>query len=468
MLVHTFLLALLSANGVPQNGFPSWAERTTLVLTNRARADPVAALAGCSAGGSSAACPDATCYTTQPPLVWDYDLNRSARFHMANLVDSSATLQHPSPCLLSSTIGTDYPTNCNGAPACACQGGASVCSCASCSCDVTSSTCVTQPGDRGALFSPYWNGENIAAGYGDPVASMDGWLTEACTWTGVCGYHQCTAGELGHRANILSSFYQIMGAGSVTASSSSSACYPMEWDCQDFGAGSNPTIPKLVAGSHYPNDGSTGLQFWANWYNDSPPIVAAVNVDGTCHAMSVDRGSGGNATYTWTGTVPSGCISYVFVFTDHTGAKTQLPEAGAYQAGCSGDYTTAAPAGCGVVSTTTTGTSSAGTTSATTTTSSSSSGSGGNTSGGGTTGGAGTGGAGIGTAGGTIGGLSDVPLADAGIGTSSGGTSKGGGCSSGGSAGGDAAVFPLLLGGFLLIVFGRRSAARRCACADLH
>src|SRR5277367_2896322 len=112
MLQHSLLLALLSANGVPQNGFPSWEERTILVLTNRARADPTAALASCASSG----CQDATCYSVSRPLAWDYNLNRSARFHVTNLVESAAPLQHPSPCLLSSDIASTFPATCAGDP----------------------------------------------------------------------------------------------------------------------------------------------------------------------------------------------------------------------------------------------------------------------------------------------------------------------------------------------------------------
>ncbi len=448
MIQHALLVALLSANGVPQNGFPNWEERTLLVLTNRARADPAMALASCA----SSDCPDATCYAPGTPYVWSYDLNRSARFHMANLVDSAAPLQHPSPCLLVSTIGTDYPANCDGSPSCACQGGTSICDCSGCgTCNLNdpNETCVTTPGARGALFTPYWQGENIAAGYGDPLASMEGWLTEACTWTQTCGFQNCTAGENGHRYNILNQDfgYQMMGGGSVQASGAS-ACYPNEWDCQDFGGGSNPTVPELVAGTHYPNDGSTGLTFWVNWFDDQPPTSAVLNVDGACHSMTVDRGSGGNATYAWNGSVTNGCHSYVFVFTDHTGLVSQLPEVGAYQVGgsCSADYVTDAPAGCGVVTNGTTSSTGSSTTSS----------SGGNTSGGGTTGGGYMGGAGIGTAGGTIGGLTDVSLPSSSASADGGGSAKSGGCASGGP-GGEGLAMPLLAAGLRWLARRRKS-----------
>jgi hypothetical protein len=225
--------------GVPQNGFPSWAERTDLVLVNRARADPATALASCKASGD---CPDYGCYMPVPPLVYGYTLNLSARFHMTNLVASDSMLQHPSPCLLVSNIASLYPASCtDAAPSCACTGGASVCTCASCSCDTSESTCVTQPFDRIALFTPtacdMACGENISGGYTDPQAAFEGWLLEQCTaWNGSCDIPSQTTcssmTENGHRWNILSGSFTTMGAGSVTASGS--ACYSKEWDGQDF------------------------------------------------------------------------------------------------------------------------------------------------------------------------------------------------------------------------------------------
>ena len=69
-------------DGVPTNGFPSWAERTVLVLSNRARADPQTELT-CDAGQ----CPDKPCYLPMAPLVYDYNLNRSTRLHSFSRVE---------------------------------------------------------------------------------------------------------------------------------------------------------------------------------------------------------------------------------------------------------------------------------------------------------------------------------------------------------------------------------------------
>jgi hypothetical protein len=319
----------VDGGGAPNNGFPSWFERSILVLTNRARADPATALASCLQSGD---CPDAPCYSPSPPLVWDIDLNRSARFHSTNLALSSAPLQHPSPCLLVSDIGTAYPATCDGHPSCACIGMASVCSCSGCTCDVTSSSCVTQPFDRIQMFNPAGCAENIAVGYTDPGATMDGWLLESCPG-GTCGFNACSSGENGHRYNILDPGLQILGAGVFAGSPN--ACVFGPWATQDFGCALNGSIPKLVAGTDFP----LGQTFLANWFDTAAPTRAMVNVDGTCFGMTVDRGSGGNATYRQDSNL-TGCHSYAFAFTDSTGVVWNLPGTGAYQTGCSsGDYT---------------------------------------------------------------------------------------------------------------------------------
>jgi hypothetical protein len=406
----------LAQVGVPENGFPSWAERTDLVLSNRARADPATELAPCKANGD---CPDYGCYSPSPPLVYGYTLNLSARFHVANLVASGSMLQHPSPCLLASNIASTYPASCSDAsPSCACSSGAAACTCNSCSCDSSQSSCVTQPFDRIALFTPtacnMACGENISAGYSDPQAAVEGWLLEQCSgWNGSCTSATCTGNtENGHRSNILSSSYTTIGTGAVTAPGS--ACYSQEWDSQDF-SGTQVTIPKLVAGTHFPQMG-TSVQFWANWYDSAAPSAAMVNVAGTCSPMTVDRGTGGNLTYTYQGTIPSGCSPYVFTFKDSTGTVFTVPSAGAYQAGssCSSDYVTTAPASCGGAG--------------------SSGGDAGSGSGSGSGGGSGSGSGGGGSGGGSGSG-SGGGGADASTGSSSGGGSGSGGENDSGAAG---------------------------------
>src|SRR5256886_7882570 len=86
---------------------------------NRARVDPRAALAPCTA----AACPDKSCYTAMPPLAWSEPLNRAARFHAAEL-DKQHYGGHHSQSTLVANIDAPFPARCDGSPPRACVGGA--------------------------------------------------------------------------------------------------------------------------------------------------------------------------------------------------------------------------------------------------------------------------------------------------------------------------------------------------------
>ena len=90
-----------------------------LVYVNRARADPAADLAGC---GST--CGESACYSQVAPLDWALGLNRSSRFHSANL-EYANKFQHDSPCQLVTNIASLYPPTgtCMGDASCACVGG---------------------------------------------------------------------------------------------------------------------------------------------------------------------------------------------------------------------------------------------------------------------------------------------------------------------------------------------------------
>src|SRR6185369_11946881 len=70
-----------SALGEPNNGFPSAAERLGIMAINRARSDPATVR-----GAQSAA------YPARPPVLWSYELSRSARFHATSLQLANVTL----------------------------------------------------------------------------------------------------------------------------------------------------------------------------------------------------------------------------------------------------------------------------------------------------------------------------------------------------------------------------------------
>lgn len=76
------------AAGEAVNGFPNWSERVLLEWINRARADPQADLAACPSGN----CKENTgsCYTPQPPRVWNSNIAHSARFHSDEMTRDDA------------------------------------------------------------------------------------------------------------------------------------------------------------------------------------------------------------------------------------------------------------------------------------------------------------------------------------------------------------------------------------------
>src|SRR5581483_1137855 len=148
-----------AAEGELKNGFPNPWERALFMASNRARSDP-ATVKG----------PQSTIMPAQPPLVNDYDLERSSRFHATMLEKGGAPLMHPSPCMLKSDVGT---SGCDGSPACGCTSGKTCETCGNCAAG-------TDPFARIGLFrAAGGGGEVAAAGYGDPWAVVDGWVDEA-------------------------------------------------------------------------------------------------------------------------------------------------------------------------------------------------------------------------------------------------------------------------------------------------
>jgi MYXO-CTERM domain-containing protein len=284
-----------SAYGEPQDGFPSWSERMNMVMANRARCDPAADLADCSV------CAEAGCYDPVPPLGWSYDLNRAARFHAANLVSCSCGLMHASPCTLVDGIGDLYtPGSCDGSSSCACVGG-------TCPCDGGTGTW-----DRISAFGATGSAENAASG-GDPWSVHYMWLHEADSDSS-CGWRVAN----GHRANILGGSRQL-GVGQDGY-----------W-VQDFSAGGS--VHSIASGAHYPNATGPDVEFRANWYDADAPSAAMVNVEGTCHPMTRERGSDENGTFIWTGPADGSCPRYFFIFKQADGTEVYYPDTGSFAVG---------------------------------------------------------------------------------------------------------------------------------------
>ena len=108
---QTFATNLRAGESI--NGFPNWAERVILEWMNRARVDPQVEMRACGS-----ACGDAACYRPTTPLVWDENLNHSARFHSDEMAKQHY-FGHDSQCDIVNNIRNLYPTACDGSASCA-------------------------------------------------------------------------------------------------------------------------------------------------------------------------------------------------------------------------------------------------------------------------------------------------------------------------------------------------------------
>jgi len=283
------------ADGEAVGGFPNWQERVMLEWTNRARSEPSVEMASC---GSS--CGDGFCYSPIPPLSWSLAFNRAARFH-ADEQDQQGYFAHNSHCTVVSNIDSIYPATCQGQATCACVGGVSTCN----------PTC-TDPQARAALFGGTMTGEIISSA-ADPVTAFYSLLYEIYQpplgW--VSQYNQSN----GHRWLLLKATPAV-GFGSVGDT------------VGDFGLGPSPG--KIPSGAHYPQQGST-IEFRTNWYDAAGPQSAWLNLDGTCVAMTLERGSVTNGAWHAQGSsLPSSYVRYVFEFVDSLGNPITFPTTGSF------------------------------------------------------------------------------------------------------------------------------------------
>ena len=295
----TAFLCFVVAPAIAQNygdangTFPNWQERAVQELTNRARADPATELSGCPSGQ----CLESGCYPAIAPVIWNYDLNQSSRFHSASM-GRFPFFAHDTPCALFTDIDSRYPGSSTGSFASSCS---------------ASGTTVAQT--RVNRFGAAFDGENIAAGgiYNTPQKAFYGWLYETATTSG-CGFTL----QNGHRYNILTAG-PALGVGYEYVSPSTYGSY---WT-QDFGGIS--ATHKIPSGSHWtsvghfrdPSAGDDSVEFWANWYDTAAPTQASLILDGVPTPMTRSRGTTTNAAYTATvNGVTSACHTYYFSFVD--------------------------------------------------------------------------------------------------------------------------------------------------------
>ena len=281
-----------------KNGFPSPWERAEFMAANRARSDP-----------STVKGPQSTVYPALAPLVLEYNLERSARFHATTLETGMAPLMHPSPCTLNTDVGT---SGCDGKPACACTTGTTCNNCNTCSAG-------TDPFTRiGYFYAPGGRGEIAAAGYGDPWSVMEGWVNEP-------------AGADGHRTIVDGAPYGLAGFGS--AGGAMGACWSA-FDVGDF-ATATSAPPKIASAAPKPFGGAAGtFRVYATWNDPAAgaPMSLRAVVDGKCGAMMTKELGDPklNATYYEDVPLTDGCHTVFILGHDAGGTRLTYPTTTAF------------------------------------------------------------------------------------------------------------------------------------------
>lgn len=318
-----------AATGEAVDGFPNWSERVLLEWINRARVDPQAELAGCTAQN----CPERACYSAQAPRMWNADVAHSARFH-SDEMRRNGYFDHWSECSVVPTIAAPYlasPQQCDGSAACACSEQA-----------ISHALGTgTGPFARMALFGGDVGsvGEIIASTSAGPDSTFYLWLYEhssvsACTYSSIS-----PTDSNGHRWLILTSQYGSQSAGPGVSGALSTV------DFED----ADPVVAKIPSGSHYPQQ-APSVQAWVNWHDATGPSVHQIDVDGACTDMTLARGSQANGA--WQATISgvgSGCHRYVFAFKDSAGRQVLYPTTGSLAIGSGAqcrDYSSQAPPPC--------------------------------------------------------------------------------------------------------------------------
>src|SRR5579871_1305319 len=293
------------AIGEPTGTFPSPEERLGVMLINRARSDPTT-LKG----------PQSQIYPARPPILWSYELSQSSRFHATNLQLAKVTLMHTSPCTLKANVAS---AGCSGDPACGCATPVPQ-MCAACANVPAVNNCGTDTFTRIGYFTANTGtsatGEVGAAGYGDEMQTVNGWVDEP-------------AGADGHRRNLLDVGItsNVMGFGHA-----GSGCWST-FDFSDSGMHNGLALPRLPTGAVFPTGGGAGsYAFYATWNDPSkgaPQSIDAV-VDGNCVAMARELGTDTpNATYKANAQLAAGCHTYWFLARDAGGTRATYPTTGA-------------------------------------------------------------------------------------------------------------------------------------------
>jgi hypothetical protein len=242
--------------GDPQNGFPNPNERALFMAANRTRSDP-----------STVKGPSSTIYPAAAPLMVNYDLERSSRFHSTMLATGHAPLMHESPCTLNADVGT---SGCDGTPAC-----------------------------------------------GDPWSVMDGFVDEA-------------AGSDGHRQIVTSSSYTVAGFGHADSPAGAcwGTFDAGDFGGAKVAAALIPSAaPKPVAGAA----GTFRIYAtWADPAGGAPATLRAV-VDGACTDLTRELGDPKlNSTWYADVPLANGCHSVYILGQSASGTHVSYPTTTAF------------------------------------------------------------------------------------------------------------------------------------------
>lgn len=288
-------------HGIPVNGFPKWQERATLTLTNACRIAPAAYRSTFLPTATGILQPSV--YPAVPPVQFNMQLTQSARAHSTDLAATSGCgFQHNS---------------CNG----------------------------TLWSVRIASYYPIYStiAENIAAGYADPLSSLNGLILD-----NVGGVPSADGASTdGHRRNIMSSNYTQLGCGYATGPNT----YGRYWT-QDFGRpqGTTTICSPIAAASHIIQTGS--VVFLANFYDaqNAAPQSANIVVNGVTSPASVYLGTAARGTYRFASPTTTSCRSYHFEIRDAAGTLWRYPARGELrtfgEGPCSEDYLASSPPTC--------------------------------------------------------------------------------------------------------------------------
>lgn len=278
------------------------------MAVNRARSAPNVV------GKTSSSC--STARTARPPLMYNHDASRAARFHGANSFLNGGSLSHSSYCTLRSNVGTTFGSTCDGAKSCSCVAGTDHFSCA------VSGGHGTDFSARAALFGfdPSSSSEVLAAGHDTGWDAVWEWMKE------------CPAQD-GHRLALTSGTYNQIGVGFYGGAS----CGYSRFYGGELG-NDGPARYALPAGVHRPQTG-TKFDFYVNYYNSAgAPKAVKLVVDGVCQNMTLELGEAANGTYKATKTVTSACHEYWFLAYTASGARRVYPEKGSWGVGTCTSY----------------------------------------------------------------------------------------------------------------------------------